>query len=306
MTLPTSHRTVCRGYRLAVQIDHDGITLHVADDGDPAAPPLLLLHGITSFGGTWEWIVPELAERFRVLRLDFRGHGASARTPGEYHAAGYVSDAVAVCERIADGPVVMMGHSLGGVTAAIVMQQRPDLVRAAVLEDPPLRLRDAAAPAANPLEEGHAMIESFRMMRQTLPGIQAAGLDAGALADLLAAAPNPSGTTLGTTIRPDGLRSMAGSLLAVDPTVLDPVLEGRIDLLLDPDRGFDAPTLIVTADPAKADAVADPAAAHHFAAISPATEVVTVPGAGHLIHDEIASRDTFRAAVVEFLGRVAP
>ena len=39
-----------------------------------SGPVLLLLHGITSFGGTWEWIVPQLVERFRVLRLDFRGH----------------------------------------------------------------------------------------------------------------------------------------------------------------------------------------------------------------------------------------
>ena len=82
-----------------MQIHHDGVTLNLAEDGDPGAPPLLLLHGITSFGGTWEWIVPELAERFRVLRLDFRGHGASDRTPGEYGSPGYVSDAIAACEQ---------------------------------------------------------------------------------------------------------------------------------------------------------------------------------------------------------------
>ena len=39
--------------------------------------------------------MPQLAERFRVLRLDFRGHGDSDRAPGEYSPAGYVSDAVA-------------------------------------------------------------------------------------------------------------------------------------------------------------------------------------------------------------------
>jgi pimeloyl-ACP methyl ester carboxylesterase len=264
------------------------------------------LHGITSFGGTWEWIVPELAERFRVLRLDFRGHGASDRAPGGYHVAGYVSDAVTVCEQLLDGPALFMGHSLGGVTTAIVMQQRPDLVRAAILEDPPLRSAHAAPDPGRPLDDGHAMVESFRMMRQTLPGIQAAGMTADAVAELLASAPGPSGTALGASIHADGLRSTAGSLLAVDPTVLDPVLEGRIDLLLDPDGPFDAPTLIVTADPERPDAVADPSAARHFASISPATEVLTVPGAGHLVHDEIASRDAFRSAVLAFLGRVAP
>ncbi|HYN33476.1 MAG TPA: hypothetical protein VES40_12685, partial [Ilumatobacteraceae bacterium] len=118
--------------------------------------------------------------------------------------------------------------------------------------------------------------------------------------------PTAAGSPMGETIEADGLLSMAGSLLAVDAGVLDPVLNGTIDLLLDADRGFDSPTLIITADPAKPDAVADPEVARHFASISPATEVVTIEGAGHLIHDEIASRPKFHAAVMEFLDRVAP
>lgn len=287
----------------AVQIDNNGITLHVTEDGDPGAPSLLLLHGITSFGGTWDWVVPELAERFRVLRLDFRGHGASARTPDAYGSPGYVSDAVAVCEQVIGEPCIVMGHSLGGVTAAIMMQRRPELIRAAILEDPPLGL---PAGTDSRRGEGHALFESFRLMRQSIPALQTTGLTADAVAGFLASVPTASGATMADSIEPDGLRSMAGSLLAVDAAVLDPVLNGTIDLLLDPDRGFGPPTLIVTADPAKPDAVADPTTAHHFASISPATEVVTIAGAGHLIHDEIASRLVFRATVLEFLARVAP
>lgn len=288
-----------------MQIDNRGISLNVTEDGDPSAPPLVVLHGITSFGGTWDWFVPELAERYRVLRLDFRGHGSSARAAGEYHTAGYVSDAVTACERLVDGPAVFMGHSLGGITTAIVMQQRPDLVRAAILEDPPLGVREAAEPPAA-LDEGHAMLESFRIMRQTLPGIQSAGMAADAVAGLLAAAPSASGRTLGESIHPDGLVSMARAMLAVDPTVLDPVLEGSIDLLLDAERGFAPPTLIVAADPAQPVAVCDQAVAARLAEVSPATEVLTIAGAGHLIHDEIASRDTFRSAVLGFLGGIDP
>jgi esterase len=286
-----------------VRIDNDGLSLNVTEDGDPAAPPLLLLHGITSFGGTWQWLVPELAERFRVLRLDFRGHGASERSPNGYTSLGYASDAIAACEQVAGAPCVVIGHSLGGITAAIVMQQRPDLVRAAVLEDPPLGLR-GSEPTLE-LGEGHAIIDSFRLMRQSLPGIQAVGMTPDAMAVLLGTVPAADGSTMGTSIHPDGLLSMAGSLLTVDPTVLDPVLEGTIDMLLDPDIGFTTPTLIVTADPAKPDAVADPVAARRLAEQSSSTEVLTIAGAGHLIHDEIASRETFRAAVMEFLARVA-
>jgi pimeloyl-ACP methyl ester carboxylesterase len=285
-----------------VQICNENVTLNLTEDGDPAAPPLLLLHGITSFGGTWEWIVPELAERFRVLRLDFRGHGASDRAPDAYAAHGYVSDAIAACEQAIGEPCIVMGHSLGGVTAAIVMQQRPDLIRAAILEDPPLGI---PAGSAGTVGEGHALFGMFALMRQSIPGVQAAGMSAEAVAAFLSSVPTATGTTMGEAIEADGLLSMAGSLLTVDAAVLDPVLNGTIDLLLDADRGFDQPTLIITADPAKPDAVADPELARHFASISPATEVVTIEGAGHLIHDEIASRPKFRAVVMEFLDRVA-
>ena len=82
-----------------MQIRNGNLTLHIAEDGDSSAPPILLLHGITSSVDTWEWLVPTLAERFRVLRLDFRGHGRSDRAPEAYTTSGYVSDAVVALER---------------------------------------------------------------------------------------------------------------------------------------------------------------------------------------------------------------
>lgn len=283
-----------------MQIDNQGIALHVAEDGDPAGPPLVLLHGITSFAGTWDWIVPELAGRFRVLRLDFRGHGDSDRAPAGYSAAGYLSDAIAVCEQLAGGPSVVIGHSLGAMTALAMMQRRPDLVRAAVLEDPPMV---PAARAGAPVAEGHALRDGFRVMRQSLPGLQAAGMTAQSVAGFLGGVPTASGVPMAATLEPDALVAMAGSLLTVDPTVLDPVLEGVFDPVVDPEQGVEPPTLIITADPAKPDAICDPDAARELAGRSAATEVVTVVGAGHLIHDEIASRAQFRALTLDFLDR---
>ena len=49
-----------------MEIDNGaGITLHVGEDGPVQAPPVVLLHGITSSGGTWNWLVPQLADRYR-------------------------------------------------------------------------------------------------------------------------------------------------------------------------------------------------------------------------------------------------
>jgi pimeloyl-ACP methyl ester carboxylesterase len=284
-----------------MKIRNGSLELHVAEDGDPGAPPILLLHGITSFGGTWDWIVPALVERFRVLRLDFRGHGSSDRAPGEYTTDGYVSDAVAAIEQAAGAPCIVMGHSLGGATAAALTQRHADLVVAAVMEDPPLGL---AGNSTDGVLEGNSLLDSFRLMRGSVPQLQAAGVTLDAVVAILTAAPTASGGTFGSLLHPDGIASMAGSLLAVDATVLDPVLSGEIRAFLDPDEPFRVPSLIVAADPTKPDAVANPALARHFADISPATEVHVVEGAGHMIHDELGSREAFRSATFEFVDRV--
>ncbi len=292
-----------------VKIRNGSLELHVAVDGDPSAPPILLLHGITSFGGTWEWFVPVLAERFRVLRLDFRGHGASDRAPGEYGPAGYLSDAVAAIEEVAARPCIVVGHSLGGATAAALMQQRPELVVAAVLEDPPLgvagsRRAGDAGDAATRAEE-NSLLQSFRLIGESAPQLQSSGITVDVLAGLLASAPTASGVSFGERLHPDAIRAMAGSLLAADASVLEPVLTGAIRSFLDLDAPLPAPALIVCADPVKPDAVADPTLARHLAEISPAVDVLVLDGAGHLIHDERGSRERFRDATLDFIDRVA-
>ncbi len=283
-----------------VKILNGSIELNVTEDGSPSAPPILLLHGITSHVGTWNWFVPELADRYRVLRLDFRGHGDSDRAAEQYSSAGYVSDAVAALEQVAGQPAIVMGHSLGGVTTAALAQRRPELVRAAIMEDPPLALGDNRAPAL----EGNSLLAAFRLMRESIPRLQASGITRDVLVDILAAAPSASGGTFGDTLHRDGIEQMAESMLRVDASVLDPVLTGAVEPFLDRTAPFEVPTLVVCADPAKPDAVASPVAARAFADISPATEVFVVEGAGHLVHDEVASRDMFRHAVVDFLDRL--
>ena len=113
-----------------------------------------------------------------------------------------------------------------------------------------------------------------------------------------------SGVTFGELLQPDAISAMAGAMLTLDASVLDPVLSGAIGTFLDPDAPFGVPSLIVCADPSKPDAVADPALARHFVDISPATESVVIDGAGHLIHDELAVRDRFRDTALGFIDRV--
>jgi pimeloyl-ACP methyl ester carboxylesterase len=277
------------------------LALHVEADGSPGAPPVLLLHGITSSHRTWDWIVPRLVDRYRVLRLDFRGHGGSDRAPHAYRPAGYLSDAVAACEQAAGGPCIVIGHSLGAVTAAALAQRHPALVRGAVLEDPPLYWRPPGAPVEAP---SSALLAAFALLRQSIPILQASGAARELVAGMLRAAPSPSGPPFGDLLCDDGIASMAAGMLDVDPAVLDPVLSGGMEPVLDPTVPIDRPVRIVAADPAMPDAVARPDDIARLVAASPGVLVHTIEGAGHLIHDLVDARERFWSSVDAFLGAI--
>lgn len=277
----------------SLTIDNAGVTLHVERDGQPGAPAVLLLHGITNNVDSWGWIVPHLNAHHEVFRLDFRGHGRSARAEGTYQFASYLSDAIAVCEQAIGRPCVVVGHSLGGATAASLAQARPDLTRAIVLEDAPLGTGDAT--------KGNSLRTAFATMRQSIPRLQQRGISAEDLAHRLAAAPSPTGPVFSELLLPDGLLAMATALLQMDASVLDPVLDGTNQPRFDPERPIPVPTLVLAADPVNPDAVVRPHDVETLRRVSPTAEVVVVAGAGHLIHDERANRPVLLGHVQRFL-----
>ncbi|HYI24576.1 MAG TPA: alpha/beta fold hydrolase, partial [Thermomicrobiales bacterium] len=69
----------------------DGVRFHYRDWGDPAAPPVVLLHAYLQHARTWDTVARALADRFRVLALDQRGHGKSAWA-ADYHELRLVGD----------------------------------------------------------------------------------------------------------------------------------------------------------------------------------------------------------------------
>jgi pimeloyl-ACP methyl ester carboxylesterase len=276
-----------------MEIGNGELTLHVAVDGEPDAPAVLLLHGITSTVRTWDWAVPHLVGRYRVIRLDFRGHGRSDRAPGEYHYAGYVSDAAAACRQLAGGPCAVIGHSLGGGTAAALAQQHPELVRAVVLEDPPLGI-------SGDLED-NALRAMFALMRESVPRLQADGIPVTTLTEVLGRAPSAAGRLFGELLHPDALEAMAAGMLELDATVLDPVLDGTMRPAFDPDQPIPVPVLVLAADPSSPDVVARTTDLERIAASSPHARISVVGGASHLVHDELAHRDQFLDETIGFL-----
>jgi pimeloyl-ACP methyl ester carboxylesterase len=99
-------------------------------------PGVLMLHGLmgraTHWAGTARW----MAGRYRAVALDQRGHGRSEKPAGgPFDRDAFVADAEAVMERLELAPAVLVGHSMGALTAWQLAARRPDLVSALVICD---------------------------------------------------------------------------------------------------------------------------------------------------------------------------
>ena len=103
----------------------------------PDRPPgVLLLHGLMGRASHWASAARWLGEHHRAVALDQRGHGQSDRPPdGIYTREAYVEDAEAAIEQLDLGPVVVIGHAMGALTAWQLAAKRPDLVRALIICD---------------------------------------------------------------------------------------------------------------------------------------------------------------------------
>ncbi|MEU6233984.1 alpha/beta hydrolase [Kitasatospora sp. NPDC047058] len=98
----------------------DGIRLHVEVHGQPAAPTVVLAHGWTCSTAFWAPVIRRLADRYRVVAYDQRGHGRSEVPPSRvrYSTRALADDLAAVLAGTvpAGERAVLAGHSMGGMT----------------------------------------------------------------------------------------------------------------------------------------------------------------------------------------------
>ncbi|MEP7295802.1 MAG: alpha/beta hydrolase [Burkholderiales bacterium] len=117
-------------------LDSDGLKLHFVEWGHPSAPTIVALHGLRSFGYTWESVALPLADRFRVIALDQRGRGLSDWDPARnYYAEAYVRDLEALVEKLELRRFVLLGHSMGGANAFVYSTRHPEHLSGMVIED---------------------------------------------------------------------------------------------------------------------------------------------------------------------------
>lgn len=101
------------------------VTVHHVEDGPMDAPVVLLAGSLGSTLDMWDPQVPALAERFRVVRYDARGHGRSPVPDGPYSLDDLVDDAIALLDRLGVAAAHVVGLSLGGMTAMRLASREP-------------------------------------------------------------------------------------------------------------------------------------------------------------------------------------
>ena len=124
------------------------LDIQYTDWGDPAAPVVLLVHGFNVQSHTWDPIASVLAERYRVIAPDLRGHGGSSWATDGYRAEQFAGDLGALLDQLGIDSCTVVGHSLGARVAIALAGMRPDLVSRLVLSDTGPEVRRAGAQRA--------------------------------------------------------------------------------------------------------------------------------------------------------------
>jgi N-formylmaleamate deformylase len=113
----------------------NGINIHYLRTGG-SKPPLVLLHALSGSGACWSPLARALEGENDLVMPDARGHGNSGTPLDGYRYEDYASDVVGLIQGLGLAAPVLLGHSMGGMTAAVVASQLATAIRGLILADP--------------------------------------------------------------------------------------------------------------------------------------------------------------------------
>jgi pimeloyl-ACP methyl ester carboxylesterase len=252
----------------------DGLRFHYRDWGDPAAPPVVLLHAYTQHARTWDTVARGLSDRFRVMALDQRGHGESDHA-ADYHELRLVGDVASFADALGLDHFSIVGFSIGGNAAASYALLYPDRVQRLVLLE---CFTSGDEPGDEPWFQ--AMRAHLGLLR-ALPELVAAPEEAAAAFRPLA--PYADEDELRHWMRGGLVQAVGGGWnWRYDPAFRVPGPPGRLvppmDVLSARLAGVRCPMLL----PVGAESwMVEPTA--RIAMVNPRARVVTIPQAGHWV-----------------------
>lgn len=242
---------------------------------------ILFVHGFPLSRAIWQPQIEALAKNYRVIAPDLRGHGESSAPAGVYAMDTFAEDLQALIAERKCGPVILVGHSMGGYINFAFYRKFPQSVRALVL---------FCTRAGADSEEGKTGREN---LAQRTEREGAAAVAEQMLPKMLAPATAAS--------RPDLVEHVRKMMLATSVTGLVGSLRGMaarpssLELL----PQINAPTLIVAGEH---DAIIPTAESAALARAIPHAELAMIPGAGHLA--SLENPDAVMATLHAFLAKI--
>jgi lipase len=136
------------------------MVLHTHAWGNPAAQPLICLHGVTGHGERFKRLAEERwGDRFHVIAPDLRGHGRSGYEP-PWTFPTHVADLIETLDALGIDNADWVGHSFGGRLILELAARHPERIRRAVLLDPAIQILPHIALAAADAERADAVYAS--------------------------------------------------------------------------------------------------------------------------------------------------
>jgi 3-oxoadipate enol-lactonase / 4-carboxymuconolactone decarboxylase len=253
-------------------LDLRGLATHIAVDGPPGAPALLLVHSLGTSLRIWDAQTEALARGLRVVRLDLRGHGLTEVGAGPCTVEDLAGDALGVLDALGISSAHVAGVSIGGMVAQAIAARAPARVRSLILCDtamalpPPEMWRQRAAQVR---AEGVAAIADTVVARWASPAYLASPAGRG-LRALLVRTPAPGYAALAEALAVADLSRAAREIRV--PTL---VVVGELD-----------PSTPVAAAEALRDAI-------------PGARLTVISGALHV--PMLDHADDVTAAILDFL-----
>jgi esterase len=246
---------------------------HFLEWGRPDAPAIVLLHGGHQSAHSWDLVSLHLAQRYRVLALDQRGHGDSEWARDVTYSNHEMSlDAEAFIAAMGLQRPVLIGHSMGGRNTMLLTRRNQAVLRAAVIVDVGPELSD----------KGRAAIAGFVQVNQEFDDLEHF------VRNVRQYDPYRPREHIERTVKYNMLQRADGKFVSKcdsNPRRLN-IARGSgplENITLEDAAGFDLPVLLVRG--ANSNILAADAA-ERFAAALPRGELVTVPDCGHNVHGQ--------------------